>query len=103
MKADKRRKPRWLQQLRAWLGGYFWLPCPICGEYFGGHEWSTEKGATWWQSPGPGKGVCDNCIVEAARRSVVREMPPWEVLPDGTWVFHIDGEVIEMGGDRFGL
>lgn len=18
--------------------GYFWLPCPICGKYFGGHE-----------------------------------------------------------------
>ena len=25
-------------QLHAWLFGYFWLPCPICEEYFGGHE-----------------------------------------------------------------
>ena len=32
------RAPRWLRRRRASLGGYFWLPCPICGEYFGGYE-----------------------------------------------------------------
>lgn len=25
-------------KLYAKLNGYFWLPCPVCGEYFGGHE-----------------------------------------------------------------
>jgi len=25
-------------RLRAWLGNYFWLPCPACGRMFGGHE-----------------------------------------------------------------
>jgi hypothetical protein len=20
-------------------GGFFWLPCPLCGRHFGGHEW----------------------------------------------------------------
>jgi hypothetical protein len=23
--------------------GYFWLPCPNCGSYFGGHEWLPDK------------------------------------------------------------
>ena len=23
---------------RAWVTGYFWLPCPACGQKFGGHE-----------------------------------------------------------------
>ena len=22
--------------------GYFWLPCPLCGIEFGGHEWSYK-------------------------------------------------------------
>ena len=22
--------------------GYFWLPCPRCGKWFGGHEWGRE-------------------------------------------------------------
>lgn len=29
---------RRLHRLYAWLFGYFWLPCPICGRMFGGHE-----------------------------------------------------------------
>ena len=30
--------PRWLHRLYARFLGYFWLPCPICGRCFGGHE-----------------------------------------------------------------
>jgi hypothetical protein len=26
------------------VGGYFWLPCPICREMFGGHEWRDYDG-----------------------------------------------------------
>ncbi len=33
-----RRLPRRTHQFYAWLFGYFWLPCPICRRYFGGHE-----------------------------------------------------------------
>ena len=29
---------RLLNKLYAWLFGYFWLPCPVCGRDFGGHE-----------------------------------------------------------------
>jgi hypothetical protein len=27
-----------LECLKAYIGGYFWLPCPMCGKMFGGHE-----------------------------------------------------------------
>jgi len=30
--------PRWIHRLWAFVAGYFWLPCPECGRYFGGHE-----------------------------------------------------------------
>ena len=36
------RLPEWMRKLRANLGGYFWLPCPICGEMFGGFEASSQ-------------------------------------------------------------
>ena len=29
---------RTLNRIYAWLFGYFWLPCPVCGREFGGHE-----------------------------------------------------------------
>lgn len=54
---DKRAKPRWLQHLIAILGGYFWLPCPGCGEKFGGHE---EHGYLA-ENLGGGQMVCLNC------------------------------------------
>lgn len=31
---------RWKHRLYADTFGYFWKPCPICTEPFGGHEWS---------------------------------------------------------------
>jgi hypothetical protein len=39
-----RNKRRWLNRLIAHLGGYFWMPCPLCGEMFGGHEWRERNG-----------------------------------------------------------
>lgn len=33
-----RRLPRWTNRLYARVAGYFWVPCPICGRDFGGHE-----------------------------------------------------------------
>ena len=29
---------RTLHRIYAWMFGYFWLPCPVCGRMFGGHE-----------------------------------------------------------------
>lgn len=40
--------------------GYFWLPCPICGEYFGGHEWSCED-RHYTSQDGRHWGMCNKC------------------------------------------
>ncbi len=47
--------------------GYFWLPCPICGENFGGHE--LKHGGSLMTSINTGRGVCSNCAEEAKRRN----------------------------------
>jgi hypothetical protein len=65
MAKDKRFKPRWLAKLWAYFGGYFWLPCPVCGESFGGQEWARDL----WIDEYSGCGVCANCVEEANRRN----------------------------------
>lgn len=40
-----KRRFRRLNRLWAWLNGYFWLRCPACGEWFGGHE--IAKDVIW--------------------------------------------------------
>lgn len=32
------RHPRWINWVWTRIAGLFWLPCPRCGENFGGHE-----------------------------------------------------------------
>lgn len=54
----------WNRLLALW-GGYFWLPCPICGRNFGGHEWA----ATLKHSAFRGEGVCPKCVMECSRRN----------------------------------
>lgn len=57
-------RPRWFQRLRAWLGGYFWLPCPLCGRKFGGHEWGDgpyTSIANPARGLGAGTAVCPAC------------------------------------------
>lgn len=59
---------RWFAKQYADLHGYFWLPCPRCGEYFGGHE---TGGGTYiyeiaYRPDGTpcgssGKILCPNC------------------------------------------
>ncbi len=55
---------RW-EQYKAYLGGYFWLPCPICGEMFGGQE---EHGRLCLKNES-GWRTCINCAKEARKRS----------------------------------
>jgi len=50
--------PRVLHKLYAYLHSYFWLPCPVCGKEFGGHEWN--KG-TLMTAHDRGVGTCDDC------------------------------------------
>lgn len=49
---------RFLHRCYAWVFGYFWLPCPVCGKYFGGHEAPIGAGII---KDGKGLMVCPNC------------------------------------------
>ncbi len=62
---DKRRQPRDEQERIAKSTEKFWLPCPLCNELFGGHEWSANSSIMYCD--GAGAGVCDNCTEEAHR------------------------------------
>ncbi len=64
----KKKLNRLWNYLYAFVHGYFWLPCPICGENFGGHEWSG--GTSLMTSINTGRGVCSNCKEEAKRRNI---------------------------------
>lgn len=65
-------KLRTLNKLYANFLGYFWLPCPLCGQMFGGHEVSFKYGASNhfimidWNR---GEAACPDC----ARTGKVRE------------------------------
>lgn len=46
--------------------GYFWLPCPLCGNEFGGHQWRDIDGKpssipTEPHEPGTAQGICPDC------------------------------------------
>lgn len=47
---------RWLHRLYARAFGYFWLPCSVCGEHFGGHQW--KQYATIPTGTSTGRAVC---------------------------------------------
>mgnify|MGYP001580585561 CR=1 FL=1 len=49
--------PRFLHKWYANTMGYFWLPCPRCGEMFGGHEWTWSSAIDYYE-PGSGVGCC---------------------------------------------
>lgn len=57
--------PRFLHKIYAYLNSYFWLPCPICGHEFGGHEWRGGDSLKQIESP-VSFGVCKNCAPKAA-------------------------------------
>lgn len=78
-----RLKHRWWHWLKALLTGYFWLPCPICGQKFGGHEWVR---GTLFLSP-EGRGVCPACAPLADRISerVLKVLDESWDPSDATW------------------
>jgi len=61
----KLRRPRFLQHVYALTHGYFWLPCPICGRKFGGHEEGTSLMINYAE----GICTCPECVEEATRRN----------------------------------
>lgn len=51
------RRFRLVNRLYAFFVGYFWLPCPRCGKYYGGHE----HGGMNWLGDGRGTMTCYRC------------------------------------------
>ncbi len=57
--------PRWSHRLWAKALGYFWLPCPLCRRYSGGHEWRDIGGKSSaipdWDGSTNQVGICPAC------------------------------------------
>lgn len=75
----KRLRWRWLARWRAWLGGYFWRPCPICARPFAGFEASHR--ATVASAAGAWLAVCADPQCErraaAQNRAFYRDRDDW--------------------------
>ena len=73
-------EPRWMHKIIANALGYFWLPCPLCGEPFGGHEWRDIDGKASSipdvESPGTHHGICPSCTRAGKGWHVPLGMPP---------------------------
>ncbi len=78
---------RILNRAYAFINGYFWLPCPICGEMFGGHEVNGGGLMTDWDRGWTrGKCVCVKCVSIAHERNMDfmanNPLPPIVAPPD---------------------
>ena len=51
--------PRWFNRFYAFLFAYFWIPCPLCGKNFGGHECFDDN--TLYINYNEGESVCPKC------------------------------------------
>lgn len=72
------RAPALFRQVRAFLTDYFWRPCPLCGDYFAGYEW-TEIDQFTLAPSGTSTAICRACIPEAraiAAMAVMDELTP---------------------------
>lgn len=60
-------KHRFLNRVFAWWANYFWLPCPVCGRCFGGHEWKDIPGhqnslpVKIYRGGSHATGICPDC------------------------------------------
>ncbi len=87
------RGVRWLHRLYAFVMGYFWLPCPLCGEHFGGHEARGEDAL--WREYGRGQGVCPRCgedgtLVQAQK--AIAERPHFRLSEISSWGVYVPSE-----------
>ena len=90
---------RVLRWLRFWRGlqhwyadthNYFWLPCPLCGEPHGGHEWRgySPSSIPVPDEPGLSTGICYRpaCVAEATRQHQDAATNGWpSESPDCRW------------------
>ena len=65
MLGEGKMKHRLWNHFIATFGGYFWIPCPLCGQMMGGHEWKKSDYAS---IPTNGcyvtRGICIDCAKE---------------------------------------
>lgn len=83
-----------LNKLYAGLFGYFWLPCPVCGRMFGGHQVARSHGATVIKD-GRAMIVCprNECGVTARLNILIESgTKAWANVPDG-WLEDLRGDV----------
>lgn len=57
------RRHQTRRMLSASFRGYFWMPCPLCGEEFGGNEW-VNRISLPGSEPGMSTGVCPACELD---------------------------------------
>lgn len=78
VKRPHRMRFRTFNRLRAKLNNYFWLPCPLCGRYFGGHEWLIHYDLVATipdeNNERVNIGICPDCTLDGKgrRRDVLR-------------------------------
>lgn len=73
-KTPSLRFRKW-NKLKAFLLGYFWLPCPVCKKEFGGHEIEGGRGGHLQLDISTGKITCPEC--------------------PGSWVYDSNGKIIK--------
>ena len=68
---------RFLNKLYAKINGYFWKRCPLCKQYFGGHEWKYEwkHGLNFGvilkaNNPYVGIAICPDCF-EKQKKGII--------------------------------
>ena len=60
----ERRRTRTYERRYAKRHGYYWLPCPLCGDEFGGHE---AHGSIPTAEPNTYEHICPACTAERQR------------------------------------
>ncbi len=61
---DKIKLTRIYNKRYAGIHGFFWTKCPLCSEYFGGHEWKDVDGhrsSILVGSAEKGTAICQTC------------------------------------------
>ena len=58
--------PRIIHRMWAKIASYFWISCPLCDEYFGGHEISDLYVVPSTPTAN-GKCVCRDCGIRMMR------------------------------------
>jgi len=82
------------RKFAAGLRGNFWMPCPLCGEEFGGHEWIGNVMLPD-KEPGMSRGVCPACELDlrilALPYCEEHGHSPTAVLGEATFTDRADG------------